>query len=144
MEPKELQDKITKNLEKAVKEIAQLKKKFDGEIPCQVRRFRRSKKKASHKICNTNLPPSQKQISTLIKKIEDAEIKESRFYQSKAEEEERRVWERMKDSSKYFFKFARAKVRIKTPIGLLVSKKGDIIQDAEAETLNREYQTVFE
>ena len=80
----------------------------------------------------------------MIKKIGDADANESKFYQHKAEEEEKRAWERMRENSKHFFHLARKKVRIKTPIGPFVTKEGKLMEESEAETLNKEYQSVFE
>ena len=50
----------------------------------------------------------------------------------------------MRENFKHFFHLARKKVRIKTPIGPFVTKEGAIIEAADAETLNKEYQSVFE
>ena len=49
----------------------------------------------------------------------------------------------MKESNKYFFKYARSKLKFKAPIGPLTNKEGNIIIERECVTLNQQYQSVF-
>ena len=76
-------------------------------------------------------------------KISRAERGIQAYYQEKTEEEERRAWGRMEISNKYFFKYAKSKMRYKSPIGPFMSDKGDLIEESPCNTLNKEYFDVF-
>ena len=49
----------------------------------------------------------------------------------------------MKESNKYLFKYARSKLKFKTPIGPFTNKEGILIKERECVTLNKQYQSVF-
>ena len=54
----------------------------------------------------------------------------------KKDEEEKEAWAKMKESNKYFFKYARSKLKFKAPIGPFTNKEGNIIKESECVTLN--------
>ena len=49
----------------------------------------------------------------------------------------------MKKSNKYFFKYAKSKLKFKTPVGPFTDKEGNLIKEKECVTLNNQYQSVF-
>ena len=49
----------------------------------------------------------------------------------------------MKKSSRYFYKYAKSKLKFKTPVGPFTDKEGNLINEKECETLNKQYQSVF-
>ena len=72
-------------------------------------------------------------------KIQRAEKGIRSYYQQKTEDDELRAWARMEQSNKYFFKYAKARMRYKSPIGPFISETGQVMDDKPCEILNREY-----
>ena len=50
----------------------------------------------------------------------------------------------MKQNSRFFFRLAKLKTRLRAPIGPFTDDKGKLIDEEPCETLNREYYEVFE
>ena len=50
----------------------------------------------------------------------------------------------MKENSRYFFRLAKKKVRLRAPIGPFTNDEGEVIEEKVCDTLNKTYFEVFD
>ena len=97
MGAEELQNRITTNIENAIRMTAELKKKPKKPKPPRiVRKCMRTKRKISKRINNLNRNISYDKICKLREKIRRAEELQERFFKEAKEKEEREAWSKMK------------------------------------------------
>ena len=144
MTPTEIQDKIVKNLEQAVKETAELKKKAGSKtkIPYIVKKFLGAKKKAN-RMLKRRKGLSTAQIKKLMEKIYRAEQGIQNYYKEKQDNSEKEAWVRMTENPKYFYSYVKKKATYKSPVGPLVNEKNEVIKEKTCITLNNQYASVF-
>ena len=50
----------------------------------------------------------------------------------------------MKENSRYFFRLAKKKARLRAPIGPFTNDEGEVIEEKVCDTLNQTYYEVFD
>ena len=125
-----------KNSEKKTKEGKPFMS--NSRIPRTVRLQLRRKKLASRAIKKVK---TVKGCRHLREKIEEAEAELSKLHFKFKIEKENKAIEKM--NSKYFYTFVRNKINKKNNVGPFVDKKGNIINDKPANTLQEQYESVW-
>ena len=142
----ELQELIADTYEEAIIKYAKLKRVHDPnkkKKPLrEIVKFLRIKKKSSQKLRRKIL--TEEHRTKLINTIGSCERSIRNFYQNREESREKEAWERMQENSRFFFRLAKKKARLRAPIGPFTNEKGDLIEEKVCKTLNKTYYKVFD
>ena len=114
--------------------------KSNSRIPRNVRLWLRRKKLASRAIKKVK---TVKGCKNLREKIEEAESELSKLHFKFKVDRENKAIDKMKVNSKYFYTFVRNRINKKNNVGPFVDKKGNMIKDKPADTLQTQYESVW-